>query len=33
MQKILFHGIVKKTVPNKFVSYVIITLLADVTLS
>ena len=30
---ILFHGILKKIAPNKLASYVIITLLADVTLS
>ena len=32
-ENILFHGILKKIVPNKFASYVNITLLADVTLS
>ena len=32
-ENILFCGIWKKTVPNKFASYVIITLLSDVTLS
>ena len=32
-ENILFRGIVKKIVPNKFAPYVIITLLADVTLS
>ena len=32
-ENILFRGIVEKIVPNKFASYVIITLLADVTLS
>ena len=33
VENILFCGILKKIVPNKFASYVIITLLADVTLS
>ena len=32
-ENILFRGILRKIVPNKFASYVIITLLADVTLS
>ena len=33
MQRIWFRDIVKKIVPNKLASYVIVTVLADVTLS